>query len=463
MFDEPIVLLVDVLVNRILSYAYEESEVVPMNESYLSDNYPDYDDLCAVESSDRRFYMAVAGTVLSFISLFCNLLIAKVLYSSKHAHFFFLALLAVSDCFLSMMYGPVIAMDIIKDKVQILWLTRLYWWYVGPLLALCQVSMTFSCYLIILATIERYLITQRSDCLKRFRRSRGLMALFMFLLSLLLRGTLVFEIQLDKNGDCTGIAEYIPGLTDIVHTVWYGTVFRFYIRNIMTVFLPFFLLAYLNYRIVRTLRNQQRSAQMFRLSSDHKLSNFFVGYGSQLAMLERIRETSKIRSATRLLVLIVCSYLLANVLNVLITLWEYVAFQSTQTQEAYVIYEACTDVISVLYVLVCATRLFVYISCNKIFTPVPNVSRSFRSARSDYGRDGFLSTELNPTRTPMRLSGAQHSRQIGTDVDSIAIAIARRLIHNEETIDGVVEDAAQSSPLQSIVYANDHARNNEIL
>ncbi|XGW07250.1 hypothetical protein V3C99_010444 [Haemonchus contortus] len=163
-----------------------------MNETEV---YPDYDDLCAVEISDRRFYMAVAGTILSFISLFCNLLIAKVLYSSKHAHFFFLALLAVSDCFLSLMYGPVIAMDIIKDKVQILWLTQLYWWYVGPLLALCQVSMTFSCYLIILATIERYLITQRSSCLKRFRRSRGLMALFMFMLSLLLRGTLVFEIQ----------------------------------------------------------------------------------------------------------------------------------------------------------------------------------------------------------------------------------------------------------------------------
>uniref|UniRef100_A0A0N4W4V8 G_PROTEIN_RECEP_F1_2 domain-containing protein n=1 Tax=Haemonchus placei TaxID=6290 RepID=A0A0N4W4V8_HAEPC len=169
-----------------------------MNETEV---YPDYDDLCAVEISDRRFYMAVAGTILSLISLFCNLLIAKVLYSSKHAHFFFLALLAVSDCFLSLMYGPVIAMDIIKDKVQILWLTQLYWWYVGPLLALCQVSMTFSCYLIILATIERYLITQRSSCLKRFRRSRGLMALFMFMLSLLLRGTLVFEIQ-KKNMRC---------------------------------------------------------------------------------------------------------------------------------------------------------------------------------------------------------------------------------------------------------------------
>ncbi|KIH49017.1 hypothetical protein ANCDUO_20909 [Ancylostoma duodenale] len=169
--------------------------------------------------------------------------------------------------------------------------------------------MTFSCYLIILGTIERYLITQKSECLKRFRRSRGLLAFFMFLLSLLLRGTLVFEIQtkecagngtphyvdylftafprfnqallliwrvwpaeknqpnefhegertskiagssmhfplsqpshfkpliraililcLDRNGDCTGVFEYIPGLTDLVHTVWYGTVFRFYIR-----------------------------------------------------------------------------------------------------------------------------------------------------------------------------------------------------------------------------------------
>lgn len=36
--------------------------------------------------------------------------------------------------------------------------------------------------------------------------------------------------QLDRNEDCTGISEYVPGLTDIVETVWYGTVFRFYIR-----------------------------------------------------------------------------------------------------------------------------------------------------------------------------------------------------------------------------------------
>ncbi|KJH52035.1 hypothetical protein DICVIV_01736 [Dictyocaulus viviparus] len=98
----------------------------------------DNEDFCEVKCSDHRFYMAIAGTALSFISLFCNMLIAKVLYRSKHSHFFFLALLAISDSFLSFMYGPVIAMDIIKDKIKILWLTRLYWSYVGPLLSFCQ-------------------------------------------------------------------------------------------------------------------------------------------------------------------------------------------------------------------------------------------------------------------------------------------------------------------------------------
>ncbi|KAJ1353802.1 hypothetical protein KIN20_010546 [Parelaphostrongylus tenuis] len=358
-----------------------------MNESL----YLNAEDYCAVECNDRRFYMAVAGTILSFVSLFCNVLIAKVLYSSNHKHFFFLALLAISDSFLSFMYGPVIAMDIIKDKLQILWLTRFYLSYVGPLLSLCQVSMTFSCYLIMLATIERYLITQRSKCLKRFRRNRGLMAFIMFLLSLLLRGTLVFEIQMDKNGDCTGISEYVPGFTEIVDTMWYGTVFRFYIRNILTVFLPFFLLAYLNYRIVRTLRRQHRMAKLFRIASDHK---------------------RKIRSATRLLVLIVCSYLIANVLNVLITLWEYVAFQSTQTQEAYVIYEFCTDVISVLYVLVCATRLFVYITCNmEIRDAMVDQLCSKRTRKKGKDDDDYC------------------SRKVVTDADAVEIAVTRHLFH----------------------------------
>uniref|UniRef100_A0A0M3HGU7 G_PROTEIN_RECEP_F1_2 domain-containing protein n=1 Tax=Ascaris lumbricoides TaxID=6252 RepID=A0A0M3HGU7_ASCLU len=79
------------------------------------------EDECEVpEVLARRWYLvAVAGTSLSFISLFSNLLIACTLLQKGRTHFFFLGLLAVSDSFLSFCYGPVIAMDIIKNRLQV--------------------------------------------------------------------------------------------------------------------------------------------------------------------------------------------------------------------------------------------------------------------------------------------------------------------------------------------------------
>lgn len=81
------------------------------------------------------------------------------------------------------------------------------------------------------------------------------------------------KLQVIRKKNCTGLAEYEPTLTPLVTTWLYGTVFRFYFRNIVTVFIPFFLLAYLNIRIVSTLREQQRTASLFKFQcSEHKVS-----------------------------------------------------------------------------------------------------------------------------------------------------------------------------------------------
>uniref|UniRef100_A0A914CQK4 G-protein coupled receptors family 1 profile domain-containing protein n=1 Tax=Acrobeloides nanus TaxID=290746 RepID=A0A914CQK4_9BILA len=336
---------------------------------------------CDVQySPDRRWYLvAVAGTSLSVVSFICNLLIARILLRMKYSHFFFLGLLALSDAFLSFCYGPVIAMDVIKNRLQLLWLTRLYWSYVGPSLALCQVSI--------------YLITVKSSLLSLWRSKRGLLALFMFILALLSRGTAVFEIEVKKNGDCTGLTEYEPRLNDELVKNWlYGTLFRFYLRNIVAVFIPFFLLAYLNFLVVMTLR-KQHMATMFQFgASEHK---------------------QKVRSATRLLVLIVCSYLLANVLNVLITAWEYVDFDSTQDENLFDVYEILTDVISVLYILICASRLFVYISCNE----------EIRNAFYEFFCPQKCSTKTAQHRKIRKISSNLRP-QFGTEFDRVALAIA---------------------------------------
>ncbi|KAI1720280.1 7 transmembrane receptor (rhodopsin family) domain-containing protein [Ditylenchus destructor] len=385
-----------------------------LSPTQVPDNFRDTDynvgmdngseDPCEVPyMADRRWYLvAVAGTSLSIISLICNILIARILLRPKHSHFFFLGLLALSDCFLSFCYGPVIAMDIIKNRFQILWLSRLWWSIVGPLLAMCHVSMTFSCLCIILGTIERYLITVKHPILSCFRSNRGRLALLMFVVALLLRGTAVFEVTIVKNGNCTGLTEYEPSLTPLVQTWIYGTVFRFYIRNIATVFIPFFLLAYLNFRIVESLRRQKRSAAMFRFggpegTSEHKM---------------------RIRSATRLLLLIVFSYLLANFLNVFITAWEYVDLESTQTEITFDIYETLTDIISMLYVLSCATRLPIYITCNQ---EIRTAFYEFICKSCNKGKFDHEKHEYKPIKSPGKQIGLP---TIGTDFDRVVVAMA---------------------------------------
>lgn len=100
------------------SYPYQTSPL--MGNFMEDDNITDFDPCKVPDSPDRRWYLvAVAGTTLSVISFFCNLLIARLLLRPKYSHFFFLGLLAVSDAFLSFCYGPVIAMDVIKNRLRV--------------------------------------------------------------------------------------------------------------------------------------------------------------------------------------------------------------------------------------------------------------------------------------------------------------------------------------------------------
>uniref|UniRef100_A0A915N3U8 G_PROTEIN_RECEP_F1_2 domain-containing protein n=1 Tax=Meloidogyne javanica TaxID=6303 RepID=A0A915N3U8_MELJA len=351
--------------------------------SFISSPIEDYKNITNDNDSEDDCSVDIFPDRRCLISLVCNVLIACVLLRPRNSHFFFLGLLAVSDAFLSTCYGPVIAMDIIKNRVQLLWLTRLWWSYVGPLLALCHVSMTFS--LIILGTIERFLITLKSSLLTCFRTNRGPLALGMFLLALLLRGTAIFEVEIVANGNCTGLSEFEPSLTTLTKSWFYGTVFRFYVRTIATL---------------------------------------------------------RVRSATRLLLLIVCSYLLANFPNVAITAWEYLDLDSTQSENFYSIYETLTDIISMLYVLSCASRLLIYLSCNEEirsafydFLCANWICKRRRENGIEYEFDEKIALQRHGSTqyTPVRQCSYRSFRgdwsigdfpPIGTDFDRVVVAMA---------------------------------------
>ncbi|GMT15821.1 hypothetical protein PFISCL1PPCAC_7118, partial [Pristionchus fissidentatus] len=384
-----------------------------------------------------RWYMAVGGTSLSVLSLFCNSLIAIVLIRSKHSHFFFFALLAISDTFLSLMYGPVIAMEIIKDVIREVWLNRTFWNYMPALLTLCNVSMTFSTFLIILATVERYMITEKSERLRWFRSHRGLLAFIAFVFACLLKGFMFWEFVMLPNEPCQGtLMERELSLTALSENLIYSKVVKFYVRNIFTVLIPFFYLIILNILIVLTLRRQQRAAAMFRFATSRHKANCASIHILQL----------KVRSATRLTVLIVCSYLISNALNVAITIAEYVDYGWLTNETNYPAYEFTTDFTSVLYIFVCATRLIVYVTCNE---EIRNEVIAFLCGMSSYNRKGF------------RKQSNSAPKGAASELDSIALTIARRFIGTDlaSAVDAVrTTEENDNEPLdaksRAVVIAN---------
>lgn len=131
---------------------------------------------------------------------------------------------------------------------------------------------------------------------------------------------------------------------------YYNTIWMFWLRHVFTVFLPFFLISYMNWAIVLAIRHKKMSLRgaMVRAS-----------VGDELATV----SGSSVRRATRMLLLVVASYLCANVVNVFIAVWEHVDLRGLLTN--YItFYSIITDVISLLTITATAARLPIYLYCN---------------------------------------------------------------------------------------------------
>uniref|UniRef100_A0A0N4ZC33 G_PROTEIN_RECEP_F1_2 domain-containing protein n=1 Tax=Parastrongyloides trichosuri TaxID=131310 RepID=A0A0N4ZC33_PARTI len=389
-------------------------------KEYMDD---EYDECQLIYPNNLKYTLALIGTGLSVVSVISNILIAIVLLRPKHSHFFFLGLLAVSDTFLSIWYGPIIAVNMIGSKISSLWIHKIWWLYAVPLLALCNTASSFSVFLLILATVERYLISIKSKYLVFVRSHRKMLVLIVFFIALLIRGTTFLEVSIVKNSNCTGISEYRPDGTALAGTWPYNPIFTVYIRQLMSICLPFVILASLNASIVVKLRHQQRAALMFR-------------FGNSC-------QKAKIRSATRLLVFIVFSYLVANFLSFCVTIWEYIDFESTQSEENYPLYDGLTDLISVLAILVCALRIFIYLSCNQ----------EIRSAFANF----FCSKETNERKLNYELDVKQSNengktmQRVGTDFDHIVVVIARQIPSFGEYNDNKMADLEEVDESDDVI------------
>ncbi|ETN83961.1 hypothetical protein NECAME_17310 [Necator americanus] len=203
------------------------------------------------------------------------------------------------------------------------------------------------------------------------------MACFLSLaIALITKGGIFFELDIfpEEDESCRDtVHEYFVDMTEVNSNPIYGTVYRFWVRNIVTVFVPFFLLTLINFKTLVELKAQLREA---KTQEERKFS-------------VRVENKSKVRSATWTLLLVCLLYLLSNLPNVIVTAWEFIDMHSLQT-EFFGFYMFSTDLVSLLVVTACAMRLPIYMLCNpelrRVITSTMrvNIKPKIQQCKADY-------------------------------------------------------------------------------
>ncbi|KAK6738713.1 hypothetical protein RB195_020679 [Necator americanus] len=321
----------------------------------------------------------ILGSGISISSVINNCVLFYCLIRSKkcfQCYFQFLLVLSLFDGIISMCYVPVILVDSLKDWLNSILLARLWWSYFVYLLALTHVSMTAASFVLICALLERYLITIRSARLKAFQRRRTMACFLSLAIALITKGGIFFELDIfpEEDESCRDtVHEYFVDMTEVNSNPIYGTVYRFWVRNIVTVFVPFFLLTLINFKTLVELKAQLREA---KTQEERKFS-------------VRVENKSKVRSATWTLLLVCLLYLLSNLPNVIVTAWEFIDMHSLQT-EFFGFYMFSTDLVSLLVVTACAMRLPIYMLCNpelrRVITSTMrvNIKPKIQQCKADY-------------------------------------------------------------------------------
>lgn len=303
--------------------------------------------------SEKFVLVGVLGAVISLLGMGMNFVVAFVLgkliyhYPTPLIYLFTLALIDLLFCF---EYIILLSVQIYFDYFN--WLQLYVWWstYSPTALTLSKVLQTASTYLIVVASVERFMDVggfngSTPNCTNQ---SRLLVISAVVAFSILFRFPSFWEIELVEVINCTGFSRFHLDSSKLAKDPLYKF-YSFYTVNILQVFLPFALLILLNFGIIYRIRGamKQEEAILFRRQSAWQAAS----------------KQESLRAATRMLGCVVATYLLSNILSLTITIMEHSNREFLQSHNQF--YTFSVDCISLLYVLTAATRLLIYVSCSE--------------------------------------------------------------------------------------------------
>ncbi|CCG28068.1 G-protein coupled receptors family 1 profile domain-containing protein [Caenorhabditis elegans] len=310
----------------------------------------DTDQECAysepVYVKERFWMVAIFGTAVCIINILENTFLSFMLFKKKSyrsSHMLYLALLAFFDVWMALAYIPLMSLNLFVDYYKSVVLLRAWFAYMLPMITVSHIAMTASSFLMVAASLERYVITCHPTKNRWLSRNRMWIAAFAIFLGTTCKFSQLYEMEIEYLPQCMGtMREYQLNLSALARYEIYGY-WRVHFRTIVTILIPFFSLAFINIRIVLVLSKNE-----FKFLHSTKLSD--------------AKRKSAVRNATRTMVFIVFTYLLSNVLNVIIIIWEYIDMDML-TQQFETFYMFAVDVVSLSTIIFGALRLPIYVIC----------------------------------------------------------------------------------------------------
>ncbi|KAK6747419.1 hypothetical protein RB195_000548 [Necator americanus] len=138
--------------------------------------------------------------------------------------------------------------------------------------------------------------------------------------AIIMKGSIYFELELHTFPYCRAFSNLRLDLSEITRSDIYKTVWMFWCRNFLNVFLPFSLLLMLNWATIANLNKNSKDfiAEVREVKRIEQLPTLLPG-GAKAPLVMR-----KKKDATRTLAALVTIYLLTNTLNLLLTIMEFI-------------------------------------------------------------------------------------------------------------------------------------------
>uniref|UniRef100_A0A7E4VR17 G_PROTEIN_RECEP_F1_2 domain-containing protein n=1 Tax=Panagrellus redivivus TaxID=6233 RepID=A0A7E4VR17_PANRE len=320
---------------------------------------------------DARFALVTyGGTPIAICGLIFNLILVRTFSRSQHLRTptFYLFLLAIFDSLICVIYIPFFTVDAIAiyyadEKLHHLWHS-----YVLILYGTSRVVQCASTYMMVCATIERFVVVANIRRLSFLSTEIGRYAFSILTLCVIfvLRLPAFFDYKIVFLKECPSFEDYTfaPLLMEYENY----QMFNFYVNSIVQIIVPFILLLSLNLTIIA-------------LTKKKIYSKFGLGYFAEMPQIATLlrkesintnqKHRTELRYATRTMVLIVFTYLFCNSFSMFVTVMENVfkdnrlMFNEDGSSTQFYTYTA--DLVSILAVINCFLRIFIYFFCNPQF------------------------------------------------------------------------------------------------